>query len=73
MGNTENETPNRYYLYDLLRSNADDAATMCALYTDAGLNDLAKERAALWRKWDREAREELYRLTDETIGILRPE
>lgn len=67
MGNTPDSTRLRYYLYDTLRANADQAATMCALYTDSGLYDLAKERAAQWRRWDREAREELFRLTDETL------
>lgn len=61
--------PNRYAVLDALDAERKLAATMCALYTDAGLYDLAKDNAARWRKADIDAREELHRLTDETLGI----
>lgn len=61
--------PHRYYLLDQLKEARDHNASMCALYTHAGLYDLAKDRASLWAQYDLEYRQELDRVTDETLAV----
>ena len=64
------ETPPRHYLLQQLKEERDHNATMSALYTHAGLYDLAKERAKLWSEYDLQYREELDRVSNETLKIL---
>lgn len=65
MDESSQKPENHLAAYRLIVEHRDHAAEMCALYTDAGLYDLAKDNAALWRKLDLDARLELVGVIDE--------